>query len=108
MLLAVRRSPAMRSARCQRCRSQGARVCDMLATLPRSRAMMARHAWLRPNRCLPSEDVMNTETTHPNRIVVGLDFTDTGDRALREAVALVKQIPNSELHVAHALDLGRG
>lgn len=49
---------------------------------------------------------MTVDKAHPNRIVVGLDLTETGDRALREALSLVKQIPHSELHVGHALDLG--
>src|SRR5689334_20994618 len=38
-----------------------------------------------------------------NRIAVGVDFTTTGDHALREAMRLTRQLPGSELHVVHVL-----
>jgi nucleotide-binding universal stress UspA family protein len=38
-----------------------------------------------------------------NRIAVGVDFTETGDHALREAMRLTRQLPDSELHVIHVL-----
>ena len=45
----------------------------------------------------------HTAEVHRNIILVGLDLTETGDRALQEALALVQQLPHSELHVAHVL-----
>jgi nucleotide-binding universal stress UspA family protein len=44
-----------------------------------------------------------TEVTQKTRIVVGCDLSDTGDNAIRAAVALAKQIPHAELHVTHVL-----
>jgi nucleotide-binding universal stress UspA family protein len=44
-----------------------------------------------------------TAQTVQNRIAVGVDFTDTGDHALREAMRLTRQLPDSELHVIHVL-----
>jgi nucleotide-binding universal stress UspA family protein len=38
-----------------------------------------------------------------NRIVVGVDLTETGDRAVLQAVQLARQLPNSELHVTYVL-----
>lgn len=40
-------------------------------------------------------------TSH--RIVVGVDLTETGDHALREALRLARYLPNCELHVAHVI-----
>jgi nucleotide-binding universal stress UspA family protein len=45
---------------------------------------------------------MNAQNVQ-NRIAVGVDFTDTGDHALREAMRLVRQLPGSELHIVHVL-----
>jgi nucleotide-binding universal stress UspA family protein len=38
-----------------------------------------------------------------NRIVVGVDLTETGDHAVLEAVRLARQLPDSELHVTYVL-----
>jgi nucleotide-binding universal stress UspA family protein len=47
---------------------------------------------------------MDAQTqTVQNRIVVGLDFSGASNRALHEAMRLVRQIPGSELHVIHVL-----
>ncbi len=40
---------------------------------------------------------------HQNRLLVGMDLTETGDRALREALGLAQQLPDCELHVGHVL-----
>ncbi len=37
------------------------------------------------------------------RIVVGADLSETGDHALREAVALARKLANSELHVTYVI-----
>jgi nucleotide-binding universal stress UspA family protein len=37
------------------------------------------------------------------RIVVGVDLSDTGDHALREAMKLCKWLPGCELHVANVI-----
>lgn len=37
------------------------------------------------------------------RIVVGADLSETGDNAIRQAVALARQIGSSELHVTHVI-----
>jgi nucleotide-binding universal stress UspA family protein len=42
------------------------------------------------------------------RIVVGADMSETGDQALRQAVALAKQLPNSELHITYVIRAERG
>jgi nucleotide-binding universal stress UspA family protein len=46
-----------------------------------------------------------TEPADPTivRIVVGVDLSDTGDHALREAMRQCKWLPGSELHVAHVI-----
>jgi nucleotide-binding universal stress UspA family protein len=49
------------------------------------------------------DDMNDAGEVQANRVVVGLDLTETGDRALVEALSLVRQLPNSELHVAHAI-----
>jgi nucleotide-binding universal stress UspA family protein len=56
------------------------------------------------NVCLrcEMEAVMNAQNVQ-NRIAVGVDFTDTGNHALREAMRLSRQLPGSELHVIHVL-----
>jgi nucleotide-binding universal stress UspA family protein len=41
------------------------------------------------------------------RIVVGVDLSDTGDHALREAMKLCKWLPGCELHVAHVIHAER-
>jgi nucleotide-binding universal stress UspA family protein len=38
-----------------------------------------------------------------NRILVGLDLTETGDRAFTEGLALARQLPNCELHIGHVI-----
>jgi nucleotide-binding universal stress UspA family protein len=38
-----------------------------------------------------------------NRIVVGVDLSETGDHALREALRLAQYLPNSELHVTYVI-----
>jgi nucleotide-binding universal stress UspA family protein len=38
-----------------------------------------------------------------NAIVVGVDFSATGDEALREALRLAKQLPKSELHITSVI-----
>jgi len=40
-----------------------------------------------------------------NRLLVGMDLTDAGDRALTEALGLAQQLPHCELHVAHVIAL---
>jgi nucleotide-binding universal stress UspA family protein len=42
------------------------------------------------------------------RIVVGVDWSDTGDHALQHAVELAKQLPNTELHVTHVIPADPG
>jgi nucleotide-binding universal stress UspA family protein len=42
------------------------------------------------------------DTMH-NRIVVGVDLSETGDHALREALRLAQFMPFSELHVAYVI-----
>ncbi len=37
------------------------------------------------------------------RIVVGVDWSDTGDHALKHAVQLAKLLPQGELHVTHVI-----
>ena len=44
-----------------------------------------------------------TESNEKHRIVVGVDMSQTGDHALREAMRLSEMIPNSELHVTNVL-----
>lgn len=44
-----------------------------------------------------------TETSESQRIVVGVDLSETGDHALRQAVRLAKQLPVSELHVTYVI-----
>jgi nucleotide-binding universal stress UspA family protein len=41
--------------------------------------------------------------TKKNRIVVGADLSETGDHALRQALALSRQLPDSELHVTYVI-----
>lgn len=45
---------------------------------------------------------MNAHTIQ-NRIAVGVDFTETGDHALRHAMRLTRQLPDSELHVIYVV-----
>lgn len=45
---------------------------------------------------------MTTENSE-NRIVVGVDLTETGDHALRQAMQLSRQMPGTELHVVYVL-----
>lgn len=40
----------------------------------------------------------------PLRIVVGIDFTDLGDHALREAVRYARRFDNAEIHPVHVID----
>lgn len=46
-----------------------------------------------------------TAQTHreTNRIVVGMDLTENGDDALREAMRLARRIPGSELHAVYVI-----
>ncbi|MFK7989305.1 MAG: universal stress protein [Sandaracinaceae bacterium] len=44
----------------------------------------------------------NNET--PLRIVVGIDFTDLGDHALREAVRYARRFEGAEIHPVHVID----
>lgn len=46
---------------------------------------------------------MHEKSVTHNRILVGLDLTVTGDRALGEALVLAKQLPGCEVHVAHVI-----
>ncbi|HEX4354626.1 MAG TPA: universal stress protein, partial [Polyangiales bacterium] len=39
-----------------------------------------------------------------NKIVVGIDFSDTGELALCEAMRLAKQVPGSELHATSVIE----
>jgi nucleotide-binding universal stress UspA family protein len=41
------------------------------------------------------------------RIVVGVDLSDTGDHALRQAMKLCRWLPGSELHVANVIYVER-
>jgi nucleotide-binding universal stress UspA family protein len=41
--------------------------------------------------------------TNKNRIVVGADLSETGDHALRQALALARDLPDSELHVTYVI-----
>ncbi|HEY8428355.1 MAG TPA: universal stress protein [Sandaracinaceae bacterium] len=43
-------------------------------------------------------------TTQPLRIVVGVDFTDTGDIALDEAIGLAVRLEGAELHPVFVID----
>lgn len=43
------------------------------------------------------------EKTHGERIVVGVDLSETGDHALREAMRLCRRLPGSELHATYVL-----
>lgn len=45
---------------------------------------------------------MNAEPI-TNRIVVGVDFSDTGDHALIEALRLARRLPGSELHIVYVV-----
>lgn len=40
---------------------------------------------------------------HRNKIVVGVDFSETGDTALREAMRLCRQLADSELHAVNVI-----
>ena len=42
----------------------------------------------------------------PYKIVVGVDFEKTGDDALADALRLVREHPNDELHAVHVVKLG--
>ena len=42
------------------------------------------------------------------RILVGTDLSETGDHALRQAVGLAKELPQSELHVTYVISVGTG
>jgi nucleotide-binding universal stress UspA family protein len=42
--------------------------------------------------------------TGTNKIVVGVDFSDTGEQALCEAMRLARQLPGSELHVTSVIE----
>jgi nucleotide-binding universal stress UspA family protein len=46
--------------------------------------------------------------TTKNAIVVGVDLSETGDHALREAVRLARYLPNSELHVTYVIPTEAG
>lgn len=46
---------------------------------------------------------MITQVNKPLRIVVGVDFTETGDEAMREALRLGAPLRPTELHVTHVL-----
>lgn len=43
------------------------------------------------------------EQTHKERIVVGVDLSETGDHALREAMRLCRCLPGSELHPTYVI-----
>ncbi len=43
------------------------------------------------------------EQTHRERIVVGVDLSETGDHALREAMRLCQRLPDSELHPTYVI-----
>jgi len=45
---------------------------------------------------------MNAENI-VNRIAAGVDLSETGDHALREAMRLCRQLPGSELHVVYVV-----
>lgn len=47
------------------------------------------------------------EALATNRVVVGVDLSNTGDNGLREAMRLTRQLPDSELHVVHVLEVSR-
>lgn len=42
------------------------------------------------------------------RVVVGIDQSETGDHALREAMRLCRRLPGSELHIANVIRVERG
>lgn len=42
------------------------------------------------------------QTAH-SRLLVGLDLTETGDRAFNEALLLANELPHCELHVGHVI-----
>ena len=46
---------------------------------------------------------MSTETKAPMRIVVGMDLSETGDDALREALQLRPRSRHTELHITHVI-----
>jgi nucleotide-binding universal stress UspA family protein len=49
------------------------------------------------------EIAMSQTQAAKNVIVVGIDFSEIGDQAMREAMRLTKQMPNSELHVTSVI-----
>jgi nucleotide-binding universal stress UspA family protein len=51
-----------------------------------------------------SEEAGSATTRHPYTVVVGVDFSDAGDEAFREAAALATRTFHSELHVVHVVD----
>ena len=52
---------------------------------------------------------MNQEKSNVGeRIVVGLDLSETGDHALRAALRLCRRLPGSELHVTYVIHAERG
>jgi nucleotide-binding universal stress UspA family protein len=40
-----------------------------------------------------------------SRIVVGMDLSETGDEALREAIRLCRQLEPAELHITHVIEV---
>jgi nucleotide-binding universal stress UspA family protein len=48
------------------------------------------------------------DQSNGNKIVVGLDRSAAGDHALREAMRLARQLPDSELHIGHVIETQHG
>ncbi|MGF1468996.1 MAG: universal stress protein [Sandaracinaceae bacterium] len=44
-----------------------------------------------------------TEASQPYRVVVGVDFDETGDVALAEAFRMAREHPNDEMHLVHSV-----
>jgi nucleotide-binding universal stress UspA family protein len=61
-------------------------------------------------RCLSTSHLRRLDMTDANakgavqRIVVGVDFSETGDNALRQAMQLAQRFESSELHVTYVLN----
>lgn len=49
-----------------------------------------------------------TRASIKNSIVVGVDLSETGDDALREALRLARYLPNSELHATYVIKTEAG
>jgi nucleotide-binding universal stress UspA family protein len=49
----------------------------------------------------------DTTPAQTNRLLVGMDLTEAGDRALMEALSLAQQLPHCEVHAAHVIALPR-